>query len=319
MESLGDFGSMDTSSYNDALNTYQENLNSALDSVASLNASREEKVEKFNQALQGTLTAISGPVIAKGFGKSFQNLKSAIQKKAGQAAEDAENAVKEKASQLLEGAKTKVNELVNKNPLNEAGEESAGVRSGAAEETSIDDAIADASKIGKFAGEDVGEIADTSAVDEALASAADPLQSLQPGFRVLADVLRRPNITEAVTDAADDAIEGATSGAKAAAQGASEAAENVAKAAASTAEDAGTEAVTTAATAAEGAASDSALAAAGAAADTAAAAEGGMNPIADLAALGVGLGMLFTGLFAKKHKHTVPPPPAATPTFSFGV
>jgi len=316
MESLGDFGSMDTSSYNDALNTYQENLNSALDSVASLNASREEKVEKFNQALQGTLTAISGPVIAKGFGKSFQNLKSAIQKKAGQAAEDAENAVKEKASQLLEGAKTKVNELVNKNPLNEAGEESAGVRSGAAEETSIDDAIADASKIGKFAGEDVGEIADTSAVDEALASAADPIQTaLAPGFRVLADVLKKPDIGSAVTDAADDAIEGATSGAKAAAQGASQAAEDVAKAASSSVEDA----TAVASTAAEGAATDSALAAAGATADAAAAGEGGMNPIADLAALGIGLGMLFTGLFAKKHKHTVPPPPAATPTFSFGV
>lgn len=315
MESLGDFGSMDTSSYNDALNSYQENLNTALDSVSALNASREEKVEKFNQAIQGAFTAVSGPVIAKGFGKTFQNVKSAISKKAGQAAEDAENAVKEKASQLLEGAKTKVNDLVNKNPLNEAGEQSAGIKSGSVEETSIDDAVADASKIGKFAGEDAGEIADTTAVDEALASAAEPLQSLQPGFRVLADVLRKPDISSAVTDASEDAIEGATSGAKAAAQGASQAAEDVAKAASTSVEDA----TAVASTAAEGAATDSALAAAGAAADTAAAAEGGMNPIADLAALGVGLGMLFTGLFAHKHKHTVPPPPAATPTFSFGV
>ena len=162
----------------------------------------------------------------------------------------------------------------------------------------------------------MGEIADTSAVDEALASAADPIQTaLAPGFRVLADVLKKPDIGSAVTDAADDAIEGATSGAKAAAQGASQAAEDVAKAASSSVEDA----TAVASTAAEGAATDSALAAAGATADTAAAAEGGLNPIADLAALGVGLGMLFTGLFAKKHKHTVPPPPAATPTFSFGV
>ena len=88
MESLGDFGSMDTSSYNDALNSYQENLNTALDSVSALNASREEKVEKFNQAIQGAFTAVSGPVIAKGFGKTFQNVKSAISKKAGQADED---------------------------------------------------------------------------------------------------------------------------------------------------------------------------------------------------------------------------------------
>ena len=108
MESLGDFGSMDTSSYNDALNTYQENLNSALDSVADLNATRAEKVEKFNQAIQGTFTAISGPVIAKGFGKTFQNVKSAISKKAGQAAEDAENAVKKKHLNYLKVQKQKL-------------------------------------------------------------------------------------------------------------------------------------------------------------------------------------------------------------------
>ena len=54
--------------------------------------------------------------------------------------------------------------------------------------------------------------------------------------------------------------------------------------------------------------------------EVAAAAEGGLNPIADLAALGVGLAVTLTGLFKKKHDPpAVVPPPVANPSFQFGV
>ena len=59
---------------------------------------------------------------------------------------------------------------------------------------------------------------------------------------------------------------------------------------------------------------------AGAAADVAAAAEGGLNPLADVAALGIGLAVTLTGLFKKKHDPpAVVPPIVATPSFQFGV
>lgn len=62
------------------------------------------------------------------------------------------------------------------------------------------------------------------------------------------------------------------------------------------------------------------LESAGAAADVAAAAEGGLNPIADVAALGIGLAVTLTGLFKKKHDPpAVVPPVVATPSFQFGV
>ena len=62
------------------------------------------------------------------------------------------------------------------------------------------------------------------------------------------------------------------------------------------------------------------LESAGAAADIAAASEGGLNPIADVAALGIGLAVTLTGLFKKKHDPpAVVPPVVATPSFQFGV
>jgi len=78
---------------------------------------------------------------------------------------------------------------------------------------------------------------------------------------------------------------------------------------------------TGAATAGDAAGEAGAEAAGEAALDTTAAvagSEGGLNPIADLAVLGVGLGMIFGGIFGKKHASTPPPPMPINPSFQAG-
>lgn len=326
-----DFGGMDLSSYQDALGSYQDSLNSAISSVADKNASAQEKVQKFNEALQGSLGAVSAPIIAKGVGKSFANLKSAISKRAGQAAKDAEQAVKDKANELVGQARSKVENLADQVKAKVTGQKSALEEDGAkpegdadtVTETNIDQQLDTADQVGKLSAEPEADDFSFYPDKELDPDAADifktgePLDEFDPSL-IPEGAGGRVNLSEAATDANDAAQEGGTEGAKAVADAGKDAAEDAGKAAASTGEEAGTEAATTAAEAGTGAAADSGLAAAGATADAAAAGEGGMNPIADLAALGIGLGMLFTGLFAKKHAHTVKPPPAALPTFSFG-
>ena len=52
--------------------------------------------------------------------------------------------------------------------------------------------------------------------------------------------------------------------------------------------------------------------------DGIAGAEAGVNPVADAAAVGLGLGMFFTGLFAKKQEDALPPPSVPLESFSIG-
>jgi Na+/glutamate symporter len=50
------------------------------------------------------------------------------------------------------------------------------------------------------------------------------------------------------------------------------------------------------------------------------AAQGGLDIVTDLATLGVGLGMIFGGIFGKKKpKAPPPPPPPINPSFQAGV
>ena len=335
MEGLGDFGSMDMSSYNDALNNYQSSLNSALDSVADANATAQEKVQKFNEAIQGSFTAISGPVLAKGFGKTLQNVKSAISKKAGQVADDMKTAAKEKGEELLEGAKTKVNDLKDavQNKASGQTESENPVQGDAAESTGIDDQIAANEQVFNNPAFDpdaaIDEVAETN-IDDAFEAgqAGSTLEDVAPGFRVLADVTREgqqaaDTVANTIQASSEQASEAATEAASSAAESASQAAGEAASQVASVGGDVTDAVATAASTASEGAAAvsgavEGGLAAATETAGAVAASGGGLNVVADLAVLGTGLGLLFTGLFAKKHAHTEKPPPAANPTFSFG-
>lgn len=287
------FSSMDSSIYNEALGQYQSSLNSALDSASAANALAKGKVDQFNTTLQTTLSSLSAPVIAKGFGKSLQNVKSALGKKAGQYMSKARQAVEDKANELREQAQSTVNKLVNRNQANPDGPiEGDQPQRSAQEEDETDPQE-------PLEPEDVE---DTNVDDVADALRLDPESDENPLS------LQEPRTVsqDAVDPVADDAansLESATDGAQAAGTDAVNALSNAAKG--------GTEAITDGVT--------DGLATTDAVVDTTAAAEGGLNPVADLAVLGVGLGMLFTGLFA--HKHTPSPtqvPPAINPTFSFG-
>ena len=207
----GDFGNMDMSSYNDAIDQFQTTMNAGLASVADANKTAEEKVQAFNQAIQGSFTGIAGPVLAKGVGKTFGNIKSALSKRYGQAVDDAKQALQDKAEEAVEGAKKQVGELVDKVTNKVTGQTAPEnpVTTDAIQETSIDDAI-DAAKSAQSATTVTGDIAETS-IDDAIASAGSSLQNVAPGFRVLADVTKPPIAqsgqpsTSSVANATNDA------------------------------------------------------------------------------------------------------------------
>jgi len=282
---------MDQSVYNDALGSYQASLNSALDSASAASQLAKGKVDQFNTTVQTTLSSLAAPVIAKGFGKSLQNVKSALSEKAGQYVDRAKQSVQDKADQLQNDAQSSVDKLVNRNQANPEGQTPSNERSPQeSDETDPSEPI-EASDIQET---NIDEVADALRLDPE--SDENPL-SLQEPRTISQDVVNP------VADDAANAVESGTDGVQAAAGDAVDGLTD----AATTATDAVTDGVTTA------------LATTDAVVDTTAAAEGGLNPVADLAVLGVGLGMLFTGLFA--HKHAPPPakiPTPINPTFSFG-
>ena len=287
------FGSTDQSVYNDALSSYQSSLNSALDTAQSANALAKGKIDQFNTTLQTTLSSLAAPVIAKGFGKSLQNVKSALSKKAGQYVNKAKQAVQDKAEQLQDQAQSSVDKLVNRNQANPEGQIEPDQPQRASQEEDETDPQEPLER---------GDVEDTNTDDVADALRVDPESDENP-LSLQEPRTISQEATDPVADDAANTVESATDGAQAAAGDAMDALSNAAKG--------GTEAVTDGVT--------DALASTDAVVDTTAAAEGGLNPVADLAVLGVGLGMLFTGLFAHKHNPMpIKPPTPINPTFSFG-
>jgi len=287
-EGYGDFGYLDGSMYTGAISAYQDSLQSAIGSVADKNLSATEKVQKFNEALQGSLGAISAPIIAKGFGKSFINLKGSISKR-----------IKARAQKAIVDAKGKVEEAKGK------AQDAVDDAKQKAQDTIDDAKPTDADGVEAPEEAPSGEIQETSFFDK-----PDELDEFDES-RIPEGARGRvspPPEEDGEAGEAGEAGEGAEAGEAGAEEATAEAgAEAGADAGAEIGAGLGTEVAT-----------DTGLATASAVADTTAVAEGGANPIADVVALGLGLGMMFTGLFAKKHAKTVSPPPANTPTFSFG-
>ncbi len=138
---MSEFSSMDDNVYHSALNDYQSSLNSALESVAGANQSAQDKANKFNEILQASTGAVGAPLIAKGIGKTFGNVKSALKKQAGEKIEEMEKAAKQKAQDLIDSAKSKANDLVNRNPTQPDGDIPDPSPNPDIQETNLDDAI----------------------------------------------------------------------------------------------------------------------------------------------------------------------------------
>ena len=111
---MSEFSSMDDNTYHSALDDYQSSLSGALASVSGANQKAQDKANKYNEILQASTGAVGAPLIAKGIGKTFGNVKSALKKQAGDKIEELEKAAKQKAQDLIDGAKSKANDLVNK-------------------------------------------------------------------------------------------------------------------------------------------------------------------------------------------------------------
>ena len=290
MEGTSDFGSTDNNNYMESLNAFTSSIALGQASVADINKLKKEKVDQFNNAIQAPLTALATPFIEKGVSNLSKAIKRNIRKTIG----DSTERVQQQISQGRD----------NLNSLAQRGQTIADdvtQRTGRLGETELDDMIGERGEASAAA--QAGRIVNNegeNAFDRIFGSAPYTPEGAEEAQRLASRGVQQ-SVNTAVQDIADKGVEGATDGAKVAGKAV---AEDAGKVILKEGED---EAVSTGVKVAASVATDTAVA------------EGGLNPVADLASVGLGLGMLFTGLFAKKHLHETPPPPAVNPSVQFGV
>jgi hypothetical protein len=290
-----DFGTMDSTNYNDAMNAFTSSLNSATATAASAKSEAERKVDKFNEAIQAPFQTLGIPLIEQGTQKLFERVRSGISQKFGQ-----------KAGQLTDEARSRAGKVfkevgdIKESALTEAGTKIPANPLAAIQETNLDEALA--SRGTAAAAQSAGVISDapdTENFDRIFGQAIQEDEfkpNLIPtGARGRVTLSAPTDAGEQVNKAASGLAEKATEGAT---DGAATAVEKTAKA---------------------GKDLEDGLKTASSVADDAAAGEAGTDPIADAAAVGLGLAMVFTGMFAKKHIPQVAPPPLVNPSVQFGV
>ena len=290
-----DFGTMDSTNYNEAMNAFTSSLNSATESAASAKSEAERKVDKFNEAIQAPFQTLGIPLIEQGTQKLFERVRSGISEKFGQ-----------KAGQLTDEARSKEGSVfkevgdIKESPLTEAGTKIPANPLAAIQETNLDEALGQrgAAAAAQRAGA-ISDAPDTENFDRIFGQAVQEDEfkpNLIPtgaGGRVTlsAPTDAGEQVNKAASGLAEKATEGASDGAAAAVEKSAKAGKDL----------------------------EDGLKTASSVADDAAAGEGGADPIADAAAVGLGLAMVFTGMFAKKHLPQVAPPPLVNPSVQFGV
>ncbi len=291
-----DFGTMDSTNYNEAMNAFTSSLNSATATAASAKSEAERKVDKFNELIQAPFQTLGIPLIEQGTQKLYEKVRSGISNKLGQ-----------KAGQLTDEARSRAGKVfkevgdIKESALTEAGTKIPANPLAAIQETNLDEAIA--SRGAAAAAQSAGVISDapdTANFDRIFGQALQEDEfkpSLIPTGARGRVTLSAPTdageqVNKAVSGLAEKATEGATDGAATAVEKSVKAGKDL----------------------------EDGLKTASSVADDAAAGEGGADPIADAAAVGLGLAMVFTGMFAKKHiPQGPPPPPLVNPSVQFGV
>ncbi len=290
-----DFGTMDSTNYNDAMNAFTSSLNSATATAASAKSEAERKVDKFNEAIQAPFQTLGIPLIEQGTQKLFERVRSGISQKFGQ-----------KAGQLTDEARSRAGKVfkevgdIKESALTEAGTKIPANPLAAIQETNLDEALA--SRGAAAAAQSAGVISDapdTENFDRIFGQAIQEDEfkpNLIPTGARGRVTLSAPTdageqVNKAVSGLAEKATEGATDGAATAVEKSVKAGKDL----------------------------EDGLKTASSVADDAAAGEAGTDPIADAAAVGLGLAMVFTGMFAKKHIPQVAPPPLVNPSVQFGV
>ena len=309
---MSDFSSMDTANYTDALNTYFSSKSAGEAAYSDAKQAADAKVAKFNEILSTPLQSIGSIAAAKGIGKLLPKVKAGVN--------NAIKGLRARGQEALDSAQQKASDAVDEQIQGgEAPEGEEGSDITPIEETSDGIELQDATNFGSTdvtnpssspdanldadSGDPDSEEPDEFAPENMpsgsggrvdLGEETDPADSNTGSASSAGDGTEADSLGDATSDAAVDA-----SADSSAASGTTAAADAGAEAAGEAAAEAGGEA-----------ALDATAVAAGA--------EGGLNPIADLAVLGVGLGMIFGGIFGKKHTSTPPPPPPINPSFQAG-
>ena len=307
-----DFSSMDNSNYMNALNSYTSSFNTVNDELNKARAKAQEKIDTFNQALQQPLQIVGAPLIAKGIGKTFGRIRSALTEKIGQKADELTDTIRNKAGELYDqatrtaeevadGAKATADDLVSTaKPLSEAGQLLPSNPSRGEMETNLDEALARQGEAREAF--ESGKISLQQESNEAFESIFNPTEKLDEFSADLipAGARGRINLSTPIDEsgALKDAVGDLSSQVS---EGATNTAVNALKSSVGKlGEDAGLSDALEASTAVAGS-------------------EGFLNPIADLAPIGLGLGLVFTGLFSKKSAPHIAPPPSINPSATFGI
>jgi len=281
--SRNDFGSADNSNYLLSLNEYTNSLSTATNTATKLQNAAQKKVQEFNEALDTPLETVGGALAVKSTEGVLEAVKPVVNKAIGKVTQT----VGKQASELADNLGTKLQSAKDflKSKLESTTEELA--------ENPVTDS--------DFPLPDTGTSTQQMILDQ------DPEEGLQDIAQGQARVL-----SEVQNPVFDSDLE-RTAGEEGTNTAASAESDEVANQAVNQAVTQGGE------TAVEEGATEGALATTEEAAAGAAVGEGGANPIADIVALGLGLGMLFGGIFGKKHASTPPPPAVLSPTFQAGI
>jgi len=286
MSAFTDFSSLDNESYSNALNEYTSSLNTVNDNFANAKAKAQEKVDKFNQAIRDPLNLIGAPLVAKGVGATIKKVKANVNKAIGEKTEEAIEKAKDIASKAITRGREALSGALPGNPLEEAGPiQATKLLRGNLGETNIDELISQQVKPPP-----VPDEFDPSLIPEGARGRVDfsePVENFNP-------VNTADEIQTAVKSTVDSNLEGATSTAQSAGE-----------ALISKVSKAGEDALKVGKDALEGT-------------EVASASEGFLNPIADLANIGLGVGFSLAGLFAGKHVPTQIPKKPLQFTTQFG-
>lgn len=286
MSAFTDFSSLDNSNYSNALNEFTSSLNTVNDEFSNAKAKAQEKVDKFNEAIRDPLNLIGAPLVAKGVGATIKKVKANVNKALGEQTEQAIEKAKDIASQAIVKGREALSSALPGNPFQEVGPiQATKILKGNLGETNIDDLISQQVKPPSIPDE-----FDPSKIPEGARGRVD-LNEAEANFN---PVNTADEIQSAVKSTVDNTLETATSTAKTAG-------ESIVSKISKTGEDAlkvGKDAL-------EGT-------------EAAAAGEGFLNPIADLANIGLGIGFSLAGIFSKSHVHLGPPPKVLQQTFQAG-
>ena len=318
---LTDFGSTDNSNYYNSLNAYQSSLNIAHGEVAKAQKAAQDKVDQFNQALEQPLQFIGAPLIAKSAEDVLDKIRANLSKKVGEVKTELGDRLRSQTGEVVDTSKAQASRLSNSassnarelvSTANDSVESGVRLPSNplrSIQETDLDRLISqrgeaqDAVNAGR-----INEIPDATHFDR-IFGAKEELDQFRPelipsGQSGRVELSQPINVEDSVNQAVSNLAENQSSSLT---DGASSAINNTIKDSAVKAGADADDAIKTG------------LKTASVISDDAAASQGGLDPIADIGALGVGLALTFSGLFGKRHAPTIDPPAAINAAQSFGV